>query len=170
MTGLQAATKDLSSESIHGQPLQPWDTPNAKGHWYCAHRTTLFGTWHRPYLALYEQRLYETMLELIPKEFAKEDEGAMIHAAKTWGLPYWDWAVKRPDWNPTDPDDPKNREPLVDLNVPYILTQETVYVRGKMGTVDPMPNPMWEFMLPKGRTFGSYGVTGEQGNMCWKIF
>ena len=109
------------------------------------------------------------MLELIPEKFAEADQGAMIHAAKTWRLPYWDWAVKKPYWDPTNPDNPRNREPLVDLNVPYILTQETVYAKGKTGTTDPMPNPMWKFQLPKGRTFKNFGVTDEPGKVCQKI-
>lgn len=38
---------------------------------------------------LYEQRLYELMLKLIPTTFLAEDQADMIHAAETWRLPYW---------------------------------------------------------------------------------
>ncbi len=105
------------------------------------------------------------MRDLIPIEFASQDQAAMFHAAETWRLPYWDWAVKKPDWDPANPDNPKNIGPLVGLNVPYLLTQEQVYVRSRTGTAVPMPNPMWNFALPAGRTFGSYGITNQEGQV-----
>lgn len=81
----------LTDLGIHGQPLVPWDTKAPKSSWYCTHGSPLFPPWHRPYLALYEQRLYEIMLKLIPTTFALEDQPALIHAAETWRFPYWDW-------------------------------------------------------------------------------
>ncbi|KAL8832127.1 MAG: hypothetical protein Q9191_000449 [Dirinaria sp. TL-2023a] len=153
---------------IHGQPLIPWDTSAKKENDYCAHGETKFATWHRPYLLLYEQRLYEVMLDLIPGTFASSDQEAMFRAAKTWRLPYWDWAVKKPDWDPENPENPKNLEPKVGLNVPYLLTLQNVQVKTMSGYAI-VPNPMWKFVLPLNQkspekaTFGQYGITDHEG-------
>ncbi|KAL9091416.1 MAG: hypothetical protein Q9165_004802 [Trypethelium subeluteriae] len=52
---------------IHGMPYVPWDdvqaAPGQDDNGYCAHYSTLFLTWHRPYLALFEQVLYEKVTE-----------------------------------------------------------------------------------------------------------
>lgn len=53
---------------IHGQPLVPWDENDQQSHkgqfggagGYCAHRTVLFPTWHRPYVLLFEVCLPST--------------------------------------------------------------------------------------------------------------
>jgi tyrosinase len=41
---------------IHGLPHVPWDAWPAGGYHpqYCVHGTILFGTWHRPYMLLFE--------------------------------------------------------------------------------------------------------------------
>ncbi|KAL2070465.1 hypothetical protein VTL71DRAFT_13491 [Oculimacula yallundae] len=144
---------------IHGQPLVSWDTKAPKESWYCAHNSPLFPPWHRPYMALYEQRLYEIMLKLIPTTFALEDQPAMIQAAETWRLPYWDWAMRKPDWH--NPNDRRRDGP----NVPFILTVETVEVMTKTGSA-PVKNPMWRFKVPddpRRETFGDFGITRNQG-------
>lgn len=140
---------------IHGQPLQSWDTNDPQNDWYCVHGSILFPPWHRPYLALYEQRIYEIMVKLIPTTFATQDHAALYKAADTWRLPFWDCAVKRPDW--TDKDNQSKFGP----NVPYLLTVDKVEVLTKIGTAQ-VENPMWRFQVPQmnaGKTtFGDYGV------------
>lgn len=47
---------------IHGQPYVPWPNQNGRptaGRFggYCAHRSVIFPTWHRPYTALYEVKI-----------------------------------------------------------------------------------------------------------------
>ncbi|KAH6723255.1 putative tyrosinase [Leptodontidium sp. MPI-SDFR-AT-0119] len=150
---------------IHGQPLVSWDTKAPKNSWYCTHGSPLFPPWHRPYLALYEQRLYEIMLKLIPTTFALEDQPAMIQAAETWRFPFWDWAMRKPDWH--FPSDRRRDGP----NVPFIITVQTVEVMTKTG-VATVSNPMWRFRLPndpRRQTFGDYGITRDQSlpfNAC----
>jgi tyrosinase len=51
---------------IHGFPVVPWDGVTNPSGFYCAH-PLMFPTRHRPYIALYEQRLYEIMLGIIDK-------------------------------------------------------------------------------------------------------
>ena len=116
-------------------------------------------------MLLYEQRLYEVMRDLIPREFATQDQAAMFRAADTWRLPFWDWAAKKPDWDPTNPENPQNVGPVVGLNVPYLLTQKTVYVKSKTGSAVEMPNPMWKYTPPTGKTFGNHGITNEEGEV-----
>ncbi|KAF4773968.1 hypothetical protein HER10_EVM0007266 [Colletotrichum scovillei] len=90
---------------IHGLPAQKW--PNAD--WndvgsqfdkeklktvfggYCTHTSILFLTWHRVYLALFEGELYKHV-NYIAREFEKDGKPKYIKAAKTFRLPYWDWA------------------------------------------------------------------------------
>ena len=49
---------------IHGQPAASWDgaAADSSARWYCNHNLTTFPTWHRPYMLLFEQRLYEIMM------------------------------------------------------------------------------------------------------------
>jgi len=48
---------------IHGLPYEPWNgagekplDPETRWAGYCVHGSTLFPTWHRPYMALFEVR------------------------------------------------------------------------------------------------------------------
>lgn len=106
-------------------------------------------------MLLYEQRLYEIMLQLIPTTFAAQDHADLIHAAETWRLPFWDFAEKKPDWK--TPNDTSKFGP----NAPYIITVPKVEVLTKTG-VALVDNPMWKFTIPKTdpnkTTFGDWGV------------
>ena len=89
------------------------------------------------------------MLDLIKgKTFAEADKPAMYQAAKTWRLPFWDWAMKKPDWDPTKTDSLKDHGDNVGPNVPFLLTQEYVEVKTATGTTS-VPNPMLKFSIPK---------------------
>ena len=102
------------------------------------------------------------MRDLIPETFAAEDQDEMFKAADTWRLPFWDWAMKKPTWNPDNPDDPENRIPGTGPNVPFIVTLKKVPVRTKTGSADPVDNPMFNFALPKNKKFGDYGVKDDK--------
>lgn len=153
---------------IHGQPKKPWDTTNPKTGWYCSHNEVTFPPWHRPYMLLYEQRLYEIMKDVIAAgTFADADKEAMKHAANTWRLPFWDWAIKKPAWDVDNPDSPVNLAPAVGRNCPYIVTQKKVQVKTATG-VATVSNPMWKYNLPanpkfpNSKTFGDYGITDRK--------
>ena len=79
---------------IHGRPFIPWDNvafaPGRTGG-YCTHSSTLFPTWHRPYVALFEQVLHG-ILQDIAWSFPGPSQSKYVAAASTWRLPYWDWA------------------------------------------------------------------------------
>ena len=110
-------------------------------------------------MLLYEQRLYEEMRNLIPDTFAAEDQDVMIKAADSWRLPFWDWAMKKPNWNPNNPEDPVNKVPGLGPNVPFIITQKKVPVRTKTGSGVLVDNPMFHFAVPG--SFGNYGVQDD---------
>ncbi|KAF2967938.1 hypothetical protein GQX73_g5626 [Xylaria multiplex] len=148
LKGLQAvdpASRDsyFQIAGIHGYPYIPWDEPSTtqkeigrKG--YCVHANSLFPSWHRPYLLLYEQRLYEIMVnEVIPRYPAKyKDE--YLEAASTWRLPFWDWAK-----NP---------------KVPKMARYEIVRIKFGGGPEVQIANPLYQFRMPNDKRMRVYGV------------
>lgn len=93
---------------IHGVPNIPWDgvNPNpsaGNGVGYCTHSSVLFPSWHRPYLALFEQSLY-TQVQAVANSFpAGTARTTYLAAAKTFRIPYWDWAAAPASGQPTYP-------------------------------------------------------------------
>ncbi|EPS39581.1 hypothetical protein H072_6625 [Dactylellina haptotyla CBS 200.50] len=83
---------------IHGQPYKAWDKVEtvegaSKTEGYCAHGDMLFLPWHRPYIAVFEQQVwnhaYDIVMEL-PKNHPKRAK--FMKVLPTLRLPYWDWA------------------------------------------------------------------------------
>jgi len=92
-------TSDLSYYGvcgIHGRPYRPWGgvAGENRGGWqgYCTHSSILFGPWHRPYLALFEQILYG-IIQDIASQFPDDTKARYQQAASTFRIPYWDWAA-----------------------------------------------------------------------------
>ncbi|KAI1848861.1 hypothetical protein JX266_005289 [Neoarthrinium moseri] len=90
---------------IHGLPYVKWPNQNwnkmtqvsgrTEFGGFCTHSSILFLPWHRPYLALFEAELYKHV-NAIANEFGDNERKAdYVKAAKTFRMPYWDWA--RPD-------------------------------------------------------------------------
>ncbi|KAK4456428.1 hypothetical protein QBC42DRAFT_238563 [Cladorrhinum samala] len=110
---------------IHGQPFVPWDedhtakVENSKSG-YCTHNSILFTTWHRPYMLLFEQVLYE-MMDKVVDTFPEDERATLREALKSWRFPYWDWAAKKPD--PNDHSKPAN------YNVPVVLPYKGVEIK-----------------------------------------
>ncbi len=103
-----------------------------------------------------QQRLHEIMVQKIIPEFDISEQEELKLAAKTWRLPYWDWAQRKPDWTaPTDPLKYGN-------NVPYVITLPEVEIRTSTGT-STIPNPLWKFSMPgvgaNEHEMGDYGIT-----------
>jgi tyrosinase len=116
-------------------------------------------------MLLFEQRLYEEMKKLIPTTFAAKYHDAMNEAADTWRLPFWDWAMKKPTWNPDNQDDPANKTPGTGPNVPFVITQVNVPVLTSIGDATLVKNPLFNYALKEGSSFGDYGVT--DANSVW---
>ncbi|KAI0433855.1 tyrosinase [Xylaria sp. FL1042] len=127
---------------IHGYPYEPWDEPSTtqkeigrKG--YCVHANNLFPPWHRPYMLLYEQRLYEIMInEIIPKYPTYKDK--YLEAANSWRLPYWDWAK-----NP---------------KVPRFARYKTISITIGGEPKVEIANPLYQFRMPNDKKMKVYGV------------
>ncbi|OLN94326.1 Tyrosinase 1 [Colletotrichum chlorophyti] len=85
---------------IHGVPFVPWNNvlgvPEGQDRGYCTHMSILFPSWHRPYLALYEQVLFR-LVQMIASWFSEPMERAFYQAAAAdFRIPYWDWAMDPP--------------------------------------------------------------------------
>ncbi|KAI1320248.1 Di-copper centre-containing protein [Xylariaceae sp. FL0255] len=84
---------------IHGAPGQTWGNvdaiPGNDGIGYCHHVSILFPTWHRPYVALYEQTMYN-IVQFIASLYPPQDLERYQSAAKRFRIPYWDWAIVPP--------------------------------------------------------------------------
>ncbi|KAH8653928.1 tyrosinase precursor [Tricladium varicosporioides] len=85
---------------IHGRPYRPWGgvkgTNNPGWQGYCTHTSILFASWHRPYLALFEQTLY-AIIQNVASQFPAETKARYQQAAVTFRIPYWDWAATPPN-------------------------------------------------------------------------
>ncbi|GKT45419.1 tyrosinase [Colletotrichum spaethianum] len=92
---------------IHGLPATSWDNdpipievtnsygenyPDHTPDFYCPHNTLIFPTWHRAYLLLFEQRLWEIMTKEIVPAAPSSAQQQWMTEANAWRLPYWDWA------------------------------------------------------------------------------
>lgn len=111
-----AKTSYYQVAGIHGRPFVTWDNVqfgNGLGGGYCPHSSTVFPTWHRPYLALYEQILYD-IVQTVAKTF---NSAEYTQAAQTFRIPYWDWAADVPAGKHVLPDTISG-SPFIQLQVP----------------------------------------------------
>ncbi|OCL01252.1 Di-copper centre-containing protein [Glonium stellatum] len=84
---------------IHGKPFIAWDgvqQSNDGGGGYCTHDSNLFLTWHRPYLALFEEILYINCRQAVAEFPVGSLKDQYTSALATFRMPYWDWAMVPP--------------------------------------------------------------------------
>ena len=138
---------------IHGWPGLSYDKAQnpPKGTGYCAHGSTLFPTWHRPYLLLIENALQRSAAELVQARFGsressneaqnspdKEERKKKAQKARAWRMvdqlrmPYWDWA---------------SLEAQV-VGVPEIFIERELTVSFLRDSETSLPNPLRTFVLP----------------------
>ncbi|KAF5875638.1 putative tyrosinase protein [Botrytis fragariae] len=105
---------------IHGRPYLPYDgvqaSPGDENNGYCTHVSILFPTWHRPYLALYEQVLHSVVVFIAAQFPAGAERNRYTAAAANFRIPYWDWAVVPPTGESVLP--PSVSTPTVTVNGP----------------------------------------------------
>ncbi|KAM7191683.1 Di-copper centre-containing protein [Rhypophila sp. PSN 637] len=134
---------------IHGWPY------GGDNHFiYCNRNLLTFPTWHRPYMALFEQTLWQTMSEVIENElkFNSDDEKqTWIKEKDSFRLPYWDWA--RPSYKGEIPDlfkpakvevrEPLNADGTLPLPLPVDnpLYRYQLYKDGKLTRMGDLPPP-----------------------------
>ncbi|KAF3917096.1 Tyrosinase [Dactylellina cionopaga] len=88
----------FSVSGIHGRPYRAWggvgNAPGANANTgYCTHSDLLFLPWHRPYLALYEQLVWEHARQVVDEFPDQDPRKAQFRAVlPALRIPYWDWA------------------------------------------------------------------------------
>lgn len=121
---LQQSNTNAYIEGIHGYPYRSWDGVNGQfvtG--YCSHGSPIFPTWHRPYLALFEQRIWQ-YAQSIAASYPDDQRQSYVDAATTLRVPYWDWAV-----NP---------------NMPESLEYQSIVINTPTGQ-QTMDNPLYSY-------------------------
>lgn len=116
---------------IHGRPYIGWNGETATGTpntGYCTHSSILFPTWHRPYLALYEQAIHAQMQTLV-SQFPAAQQSRWQNAVNGFRIPYWDWATNN-------------------AQMPAILTTPTVTVTQTTGQQQTINNPLFSYNFP----------------------
>ncbi|MCJ1291384.1 hypothetical protein MMC34_002927 [Xylographa carneopallida] len=111
---------------IHGYPNVPWDEVmggNTGAIGYCTHSSILFPTWHRPYVALYEQLLHVNARS-IAATYNSTNGATYRAAAAKFRIPYWDWSL-----NPT---------------MPSLVNAPTITITAPSGAQD-VPNPLYNY-------------------------
>lgn len=120
--------------SIHGVPRQSWDGVGqcdscAGADGYCPHDSVLFPAWHRTYMALYEQEFLNVANQIASSYPAGSQRDAMMAAAQTMRIPYWDWAAN----------------PQAGAHVmPTVMSSPQVTINGPNGQ-ETISNPLYSF-------------------------
>ncbi|KAF5008467.1 hypothetical protein FDECE_5256 [Fusarium decemcellulare] len=132
---------------IHGKPFIQWNGGGARSGngWpgYCPHGESLFLTWHRPYVLLYEQILVEhakRLANLYPTKYRQQ----YVDAANSLRSPYWDWAVD---------------------DIPSAIVPQMVSVKVPNGSglkTISMKNPLYTYTFPKDAVAGKYGSWDDE--------
>ncbi|CAI6317054.1 unnamed protein product [Periconia digitata] len=118
--------------AIHGAPFGEWDGVKGDGlKGYCPHNTNLFISWHRPYLALFEQILHDRAVDIANEYPVGEARDSARKVADSIRLPYWDWAM-----------DPTSVEEGV---MPACLRKATVGITYPNGTKAEIRNPLLKY-------------------------
>jgi tyrosinase len=136
LQGVQNVTEnnDLSwyqISGIHGYPYVPWQedpgfVPADPNRGYCTHSSSIFTTWHRPYLVLLEQLLCDQARN-IAGQFTGADASRYQAAAGEVRIPYWDWASQ----------DTQSR-------IPAAVKQDSISVNAPSGQAT-IANPLFSY-------------------------
>ncbi|EFY90419.1 tyrosinase domain protein [Metarhizium acridum CQMa 102] len=162
---------------IHSAPWAKWDgkaqpspeTGRIRG--YCVHNHYTFPTWHRVYMLLFEQVVYEAMIDFIKTtdKVPNAVKAKWTAEAKQWRLPYWDFARFAIHQGKV----------LDELRLPILATIPEVRV---ITMIDPktgqnslknIPNPMYCFKTapPMGELTGECKIASESmengGSLPW---
>ncbi|ETI25886.1 hypothetical protein G647_02663 [Cladophialophora carrionii CBS 160.54] len=145
---------------IHGFPRTPWDGVAGRGGYpgFCMHGSTPFPTWHRPYIALYEQLIWQHA-QNIAVTYPDDQREQYVNASLNLRHPYWDWAV-----HPMLPD--VVAEPQITVNTPRGWQTmdnplyQYVFQSNAVGNGFPLSDPMANFS----RTVRWWNQTSKSSN------
>ncbi|KAK7991803.1 hypothetical protein PG988_000597 [Apiospora saccharicola] len=136
---------------IHGRPFISWNgVENVTGSepmkGFCPHGQVQFTSWHRPYMALFEQTLGDYVQTLA----SQYNDGSSSYkaAAEKFRIPYWDWAG--------------------DYTLPASVMDPRVTVNGPHGQVD-IPNPLYSYRWQQFplNTDPEYFPKDDDKKDCW---
>jgi len=145
----RADSHDLSwyqLSGIHGAPFIPWEMP-ATGNYdrsrgYCTHHSVIFTTWHRPYLLLLEQAIYDAAKD-IANSFSGAAKTTYVNALAQVRLPYWDWS-----------------DPTTQSHLPTVCMQSTVQVTQPDSGGNPVttniPNPLFAYTFKSSSSISTF--------------
>ena len=128
---------------IHGRPFVSWDgVQGDEYYWsrysgYCTHDSNLFPTWHRPYLALFEEVLYLNCREVISAFPNGKLKNRYWKALSTLRLPYWDWAAIPPNGEGTFPLSVQREE------IDVVVSNGTLTITNPLHGYNFHPIPKW---------------------------
>ncbi|KAK4105553.1 Di-copper centre-containing protein [Parathielavia hyrcaniae] len=98
-TDQESPTSYYGLAGIHGMPHVAWSgvgpVQGNEDAGYCTHSSVLFPTWHRAYMALYEQVLHG-LVRTIASFWPESERRRYEAAARRFRIPYWDWATSPP--------------------------------------------------------------------------
>jgi tyrosinase len=116
-------------------PFQKWDnvtgTPGHEMMGYCPHTSSIFGSWHRPYLALFEQILHDRAVDVANEYPIGQARKNALELADRVRLPYWDWAQNPPN--------------TTEGVVPFSLRDRMVTITLPNGTIAEVRNPLYRY-------------------------
>ncbi|KAF2681958.1 Di-copper centre-containing protein [Lentithecium fluviatile CBS 122367] len=115
---------------IHGKPYEIWQeaegVANPGPGSYCPHSNIMFATWHRPYLALFEQELWKQVKAIA--EEALVDRKQWLAAADSFRIPYFDSGLG-----------------IKGGELPDFFTNPYISVTGPDGVPNVIPNPLFQY-------------------------
>ncbi|KAL1595142.1 hypothetical protein SLS60_009830 [Paraconiothyrium brasiliense] len=129
---------------IHGRPFVPWDGVNGDDYYwsrysgYCTHDSNIFPTWHRPFLALFEEILFLNAREAVSALSNGALKNRYAKALPSLRLPYWDWAAIPPGEEGTLPASVQAQ--TVNVTMP----NGTVTITNPLHSYKFHPLPDWE--------------------------
>ncbi|KAJ8112746.1 hypothetical protein OPT61_g4959 [Boeremia exigua] len=148
---------------IHGRPFIPWDDvagrpqpPEGYKEGYCHHSSNLFPTWHRPFLALVEERIYYHAREVVSESPEGDWKSRMTAVLPALRIPYWDAAAV---------------PPVGTGSYPWSVQRKTIEVELPDGTGSirtTIPNPLYSYSfhpLPAKDLFGKLPWTHWQATL-----
>ncbi|KAJ2894577.1 Tyrosinase [Zalerion maritima] len=130
---------------IHGQPYRAWDGVNSadfertgstnRTSGYCSHGSVIFPTWHRAYLAMFEQGLFLHAAEIAPRLGAE----AVLDRFR---IPYFDPFLPRQKAVNGD---------AYTYGIPVIMTLPEILLRRpeRPDAWTPSRNPLYQFNFPE---------------------
>ncbi|KAF1977325.1 Di-copper centre-containing protein [Bimuria novae-zelandiae CBS 107.79] len=134
-------------------PFGTWDGVDGDGMLgYCPHTSNVFLTWHRPYLALFEQVLQLKAVEIANEYPVGSARESALSIADRIRLPYWDWAL-----------DPSNSSEGV---MPPSLRRQSATVTFPNGTMGEIPNPLFQYRFHP-LNYDDFSALAEFEFMYW---